>query len=96
MGADRALDRPGDLGRETDDIEDAVSASDVIVELLQRRLAEHDPWVGAALVHALERRALTEQDEASGFLGQEAHVARVGLVLEDRDQSRKVDDRGLQ
>src|SRR4029077_2591088 len=65
---------------------------------LQRLLAQDEALllVLARVVHALERQALTEKDQARGFLGEQPHIAGVALLLERGDQPREVDERGLQ
>ena len=75
-----------------------MSLGDVLVEALQRLLAEDETLllVVARVIHALERLALAEQDQGRGIVREQPHVARVGLLLEGRDQPREIDERSLQ
>ena len=85
------------VGGKPDHVEDSVPRRDVVVELLQRGLAEDEAArVGGAVVQALECRALAEEDQARRIVGQQPHVTGVALALERREQAWEVDERRLQ
>src|SRR5947199_1361869 len=66
---------------------------DVIVEVLQRRLAEDEAArIGGAVVKTFERGAIAEENQARGVVGQQPHVAGITLALESGQQARKVDE----
>ena len=69
----------------------------VVVEPQQSGLAEDQARrLGRAIVEALERRALAEEDETGRVVGEKPHVARVALAFERGQQWRKVDKGSLQ
>src|SRR5258706_4470018 len=64
---------------------------------MQRLLSQHQALrLAHAVVHALERRAFSEEDEAGGIVGEQADIAGVALFFERRYQAREIDERGLQ
>src|SRR5260370_505885 len=97
LGDRELVETIDELGREADDVEDAVTAGDIFVELMQRLLSEHQALrLADPVVHTLERRAFAEEDDAGGIVSEAADVAGVALFLERRYQAREIDERGLQ
>src|SRR5437660_1822164 len=74
-----------------------MAAVHVVVELLQRLLAEdHPAGLRDAVVQALERGPLTEKDQSRCIVREQPHITRVALLLEGRHEPRKVDEGGLE
>src|SRR5260370_33708602 len=64
---------------------------------MERLLSQHQALrLADPVVHALERRAFSEEDEPGGIVGEKADVAGVALFLQRRYQAREIDKRGLQ
>ena len=70
-----------------------MSGRDVVVECLQRLLAEDQASrIGGAVVQALERGTFAKQDQARGVIGQQPDVTRVTLALERGQEPGEIDE----
>src|SRR5438105_3362124 len=72
-------------------------AGHVVIESLQRLLAENESaLLVAGVIHAFERQTLPEEDQSGCVIRQQPHIARVALFLEGRDEAWKVHEGRLE